>query len=165
MKKLSNDEETIVDNQSITVEKKMKKIFGHIDPDNPPEVCPIRDILSPVSDKWSILIIIFTGAYSKLRFNEIKKKVYGISSKTLSERLKTLERDGYLNRKAYNQVPIKVEYSLTYFGMKYLEQILNLTEWIDKEAPAIIKQRMKFDKIKPVENNGYDVHDSSSHGA
>jgi len=153
MKQLSNHKETVADNQSVIIEKKLKKIFGHIDPNNPPEVCPIRDILSPVSDKWSILIIIFTGAYRKLRFNEIKKKVYGISSKTLTERLKTLERDGYLNRKAYNQVPIKVEYSLTSFGEKYLEQILNLTEWIDKEAPEIIKQRIKFDKIKSVENN------------
>lgn len=153
MNELSNHKETVVDNQSITVEKKLEKIFGHLDPDNPPEVCPIRDILSPVSDKWSILIIIFTGAFGKLRFSEIKKKVRGISSKTLTERLKTLERDGYLNRKAYNQVPIKVEYSLTSFGKKYLEQILNLTEWIDKEAPIIIKQRMKFDKIKPAENS------------
>ena len=87
-----------------------------------------------------------------MRFSEIKKKVYGISSKTLTERLKALERDGYLNRKAYNQVPIKVEYSLTSFGEKYLEQLLNLTEWIDKEAPTIIKKRIKFDKIKPAEN-------------
>lgn len=151
MKKLSNPEETIVDNQSIMIEKKLKNIFGHIDPNNPPEVCPIRDILAPVSDKWSILIIIFTGAFSKLRFNEIKKKAYGISSKTLSERLKNLERDGIVNRKAYAQVPIKVEYSLTPFGKKYLEQILNLTEWIDKEAPTIIKQRIKFDQIKQTE--------------
>jgi len=152
MKELNNQKETIADNQSIMIEKKLKKIFGHIDPNNLPEVCPIRDILSPVSDKWSILIIIFTGAFGKLRFSEIKKKVYGISSKTLTERLKALERDGYLNRKAYNQVPIKVEYSLTSFGEKYLEQLLNLTEWIDKEAPTIIKKRIKFDKIKPAEN-------------
>ena len=151
MKKLSNQKETIADNQSNTLEIKLKKIFGHIDPNNLPEVCPIRDILAPVSDKWSILIIIFTGAYGKLRFNEIKKKAYGISSKTLSERLKNLERDGYLSRKMYKQVPIKVEYSLTPFGKKYLEQILNLAEWIDKEAPAIVKHRIKFDKIKPAE--------------
>lgn len=151
MMKESNQKETVVDNQSITVEKKLKKIFGHIDPNNPPKVCPIRDILSPVSDKWSILIIIFTGAYTQLRFNEIKKKVYGISSKILTERLKNLERDGYINRKMYAQVPIKVEYNLTSFGEKYLEQILNLREWIDKEAPTIIKQRIKFDEIKPAE--------------
>ncbi len=154
MEKLSNQKETVIDNQVITVEKRLKKIFGHLDPDNPPEVCPIRDILSPVSDKWSILIIIFIGGYGKLRFNEIKKKVYGISSKTLTERLKILERDGYLNRKAYNQVPIKVEYSLTSFGEKYLEQILILTEWIDKEVPNVVKRRVKYDKIKPAYNNG-----------
>ena len=97
MEKLSNQKETVFDNQSITVEKRLKKIFGHLDPNNPPEVCPIRDILSPVSDKWSILIIIFTGGYGKLRFNEIKKKVYGISSKTLTERLKHIFR--YVERR------------------------------------------------------------------
>ena len=152
MKKLSNHKESVVDNQTIIAKEKIKKIFGHLNPKNPSEVCPIKDILSPVSDKWSILIIIFTGAYDRLRFNEMKKNIHGISSKTLTERLRTLERDGYLNRKAYNQVPIKVEYSLTSFGKKYLDLILNLTEWIDKEAPAIIKRRIKFDKMKPTLN-------------
>ena len=129
------------------IEKRLKKVFGHLNPENPPQVCPIRDILSPVSDKWSLLIIIFLGGFKKIRFNELKRKVYGISSKVLTERLKTLERDGYIKRTVFPQVPVKVEYNLTEFGEKYLNQILNLTEWIENETPVIIKKRIKFDQI------------------
>lgn len=154
MKKESNQKETVVDNQLITTQKKLKKIFGHLDPINPPKVCPIRDILSVVTDKWSILIILMLGNYEKLRFNELKKIIRGISSKILTERLKRMEKDGYIIRKVYPQVPIKVEYQLSKFGIQYLEQLLNLTEWIDKEVPEIIKRRIKFDKVKPAENNG-----------
>jgi len=153
MKKVSNQKKTVIDNQLITIQKKLKKNFGHLDPINPPEVCPIRDILSVVTDKWSILIILMLGNYEKLRFNEIKKTIRGISSKILSERLKRMEKDGYIVRKVYPQVPIKIEYQLSKFGIRYLDQLLNLTEWIDKEVPEIIKRRIKFDKLKPAENN------------
>ncbi|NOZ46368.1 MAG: helix-turn-helix transcriptional regulator [Chlorobi bacterium] len=147
MEKLSIEEETVVDNQGIDLKKKIKNIFGHLDPNNPPDICPIRDVLAPVTDKWSILIIIFLGVYTTLRFNELKRHIYGISSKTLTERLKLLKRDGYVLRKMYPEVPIRVEYQLTKFGYQYLEQLLNLTEWINSAMPDIIKKRHKFNVI------------------
>ena len=59
MKEVGLSKETVTDNQTVVVQKKLKKIFGHLDPKNPPEICPIRDILSPVTDKWSILIVLY----------------------------------------------------------------------------------------------------------
>ena len=73
MGKVGNQTETVADALAIKVQKKLKKVFGHIDPNQQPEVCPIRDILAPVTDKWSILIVLFLGGYTRLRFNQLKK--------------------------------------------------------------------------------------------
>lgn len=145
--KPNNIEETVFDNQRISTQKKIKKIFGHLDPRNPPKICPIRDILSPVTDKWSILIIIFLGLYKVLRFNELKRNIYGVSPKILTERLKRLGQDGFISRKMYAEVPIRVEYRLTDFGYDYLGKLLNLIEWINDAMPDIIKKHHRFSEI------------------
>ncbi|MEO0727844.1 MAG: helix-turn-helix domain-containing protein [Bacteroidota bacterium] len=142
----------MADNQHVATQKKLKKLLGHLDPSSPPGGCPIRDLLAAVTDKWSILIILWLGNYGKLRFNELKKVVQNISSKVLTERLKRMERDGYITRTVYPQVPVKVEYQLSEFGIQYLDQLLNLIIWIDKSAPEIIKRRIKFEEWKPAEN-------------
>ena len=136
--------ETITENQKITTAKKIKEMFGHINPKDPPEYCPIRDVMALASDKWSILIVLYLGYYPVLRFNQLKKKVYGISSKVLSERLKLLETDGYLSRRVYAEVPIRVEYSLTDFGHSYLQKLLELTEWVERYSDRVIENRANF---------------------
>ncbi|WP_034228327.1 winged helix-turn-helix transcriptional regulator [Aquimarina pacifica] len=152
MKKPSSHIEINTKNQLLTTQKRLKNILGHLDPLNPPDVCPIKDILANVTDKWSILIIIMLGESEKLRFNELKKRIKGISSKVLAERLKRMERDGYIQREMFSEVPIRVEYQLTAFGIKYLNQVLNLTQWINDEVPEILKRRIQFDKIKSITN-------------
>ena len=138
------DIETVTENQKVKSAKKLKKLFGHVDLRNPNLACPIRDIISMVSDKWSTLIIMNLGYFPILRFNELKKKVYGISNKVLSERLKKLEGDGYLKRTMYPEVPIRVEYELTDFGFSYLEKLIELTEWAEKYKEGVLLNRKKF---------------------
>lgn len=140
---LSGETDTITDNQKVATSKKIKKMFGHIDP-RKEGYCPIRDVMALASDKWSVLIILYLGYYPVLRFNKLKKYVYGISSKMLSERLKKLEVDGYLSRKMYPEVPIRVEYKLTDFGHSYLMKLLDLTEWITTYSDTVIKNRKEF---------------------
>jgi len=134
--------ETITDNQKIRVAKKIKKMFGHIDP-RVEEYCPIRDVMALASDKWSILIILYLGYFPVMRFNKLKKFVYDISNKVLSERLKMLERDGYISRKMYAEVPVRVEYSLTDFGHSYLQKLLDLAEWAEKHKEMVIGNRKR----------------------
>jgi DNA-binding HxlR family transcriptional regulator len=81
-----------------------------------------------------------------LRFGELKKCVSQISSKVLSERLKKLERDGYISKKIFAEVPIRVEYQLTSLGYRYLEKLVVLSEWVTEEMDTIIKNREKYDK-------------------
>ena len=137
---------TITENQKVRVAKKLKKMFGHMDR-REMDYCPIRDVMALASDKWSILIILYLGYYPVLRFNQVKKKVYGISNKVLSERLKVLEADGYLSRKMYPEVPIRVEYKLTDFGHSYLLKLIDLSEWITTYSDQIMANRKRFKKF------------------
>ena len=144
MKNLNNQEEINADNQMVNIKNRLKKIFNH-DLNLSVETCPIKDILSAASDKWSILIILFLGGNEVLRFGELKNIVKGISSKILTERLKRLERDGYLIRKLFAEVPVRVEYKLSKFGLSYLEKLLVISDWAQDEMNIILRSRVEYD--------------------
>ena len=80
-------------------------------------VCPARDLLDRIADKWTALII---GTHSTrrepVRFGELRRAVHGISQKMLTQTLRELERDGLVVRKIYAQIPPRVEYALTPLG-------------------------------------------------
>ena len=141
---LSIHMETITENQKVKAAKKLKKMFGHVDLRDTSLVCPIRHVMAVTSDKWSILILLYLGYFPVLRFNELKKKVYGISNKVLSERLKHLEGDGYLHRTMYPEVPVRVEYKLTNFGHSYLQKLIEMTEWAETHKDCVISNRTRF---------------------
>jgi len=138
--------ETITDNQKVRMANSLKKMFGHVDLREADLICPVRDVLALASDKWSILIVLFLGYYPTLRFNRLKKKVHGISNKVLSERLKHLERDGYLVRTMYPEVPIRVEYALSNFGYSYLQKLIELTKWADQHKKCVLTSRARANK-------------------
>lgn len=122
------------------MQERLKKIYDKLSTVDLAN-CPIREVFSVVSDKWSILIFFFLRVHARLRFNELKSLVQGISSKILTERLKRLERDGYILRTVYPEVPVKVEYQLTDLGKEYVEQAAPLIIWITKQAPGILERR------------------------
>ena len=146
MKKSSNQIESVIDYQDVEIKKKLEKIFNY-DPLIPIETCPIRDVLSVASDKWSILIVLFIGGYRVLRFGDLKGLIHGISAKVLTERLRSLEKDGYLSRQVFPEVPIRVEYQLTPFGIRYLDKLIILSEWIKDEMGNVIQSRKDYGKI------------------
>lgn len=67
-----------------------------------------------------------------VRYKQFRELMQGISSKTLARRLKELEKDGILERKAYNEIPPRVEYKMTKKGQELVESILNLVQWMIK---------------------------------
>jgi DNA-binding HxlR family transcriptional regulator len=78
-------------------------------------ICPVAQTAAILSGKWTILIIrdLVTGPK---RFNQLERSLQGISPKTLSERLRTLEEEGIVARRTFSDVPPRVEYSLTEKG-------------------------------------------------
>lgn len=83
------------------------------------ENCPVRRAVGVVGRKWTLLIIFQIGDRT-IRFAELRRQVPGISEKMLSAQLQFLAEKGLVNRKAYEVVPPKVEYSLTADGKKLL---------------------------------------------
>ncbi|MGZ5500005.1 MAG: winged helix-turn-helix transcriptional regulator, partial [Nitrososphaeraceae archaeon] len=67
-----------------------------------------------------------------VRYKQFRELMKGISSKTLARRLKELEKDGILERQAYNEIPPRVEYKMTKKGQELVESILNLVQWMIK---------------------------------
>src|SRR5258708_33323544 len=78
-------------------------------------VCPIARTAEIISGKWTLLILrdLFYGVK---RFNQLERSLHGISPKTLSERLRSLEEEGIIVRQTFAEVPPRVEYSLTEKG-------------------------------------------------
>lgn len=81
--------------------------------------CPVSYALAIIGGKWSLLIIKEIGI-DKRRFGELKRLIPEISEKMLIQELKSLVTFGILNRKAYKEIPPKVEYSLTENGKSVL---------------------------------------------
>jgi DNA-binding HxlR family transcriptional regulator len=75
--------------------------------------CPIHNTFDLVGKKFTILILRDMMLYGKKRFNELLESVEGINSKTLSLRIREMERDGLIKRKVYAGMPLRVEYELT----------------------------------------------------
>jgi DNA-binding HxlR family transcriptional regulator len=89
-------------------------------------VCPLDDVLSVISKKWALLILNSIGNNEKIRFNRMMETLPGINSKTLSDRLKELEAFKLIERRAYAEIPPRVEYSLTGEGMKLRKAVMPL---------------------------------------
>lgn len=77
------------------------------------KACPIRNTLELIGKKFTILILRDMMIYQKKRFNELLDSVEEINSKTLSLRLREMERDGLIKRHVYPEMPLRVEYELT----------------------------------------------------
>lgn len=67
-----------------------------------------------------------------VRYLKFKQTLKGISSKTLAARLKDLQKSGILERRAYNEIPPRVEYRLTKKGQELVESVINLLQWMKK---------------------------------
>jgi len=91
--------------------------------------CPINRAVAAIADKWKILIILSLGART-LRFGELLASLEGIAPKVMSRQLRSLEADGLVVRKAYAEVPPRVEYSLTRPGQTLLPILLDLQRWV-----------------------------------
>ena len=107
--------------------------------------CPIRNVLARVCDKWSLLVI-YTLKYHQdgpLRFNALRKQIPDISQKMLTSTLKSLEADGYVTRKAYAEVPPRVEYSLTPRAETLIPIMDHLIKWALDNMAVILKDRDK----------------------
>ena len=109
--------------------------------------CPIRNIISRIGDKWSILVLLTLDETKQpMRFKALEAAIPDISQKMLTQVLRDLEADGLVLRHAYAEVPPRVEYELTDRSHSLLPHIHNLVGWALDNLSAIVKDRKAFMK-------------------
>ena len=103
--------------------------------------CPIRDVLSRLGDKWSMLVLITLNANGTMRFSDIHKTIEDVSQRMLTVTLRTLESDGLVERKVNAEVPPRVEYCLTDTGGTLIPHIEGLVGWALENMNIILDHR------------------------
>ncbi|GLK90157.1 winged helix-turn-helix transcriptional regulator [Pseudomonas turukhanskensis] len=106
--------------------------------------CPARYVLDVLADKWALLLI-HTLAHGTHRTAELRRQVGGISEKMLIQTLRRLERFGLVSRRAYAEVPPRVEYSLTPLGQSLSEPIRALDHWVERNIDELNQAQRTFE--------------------
>ena len=112
-----------------------------------PEALDTREFLTRAADKWSVLVVVALAARPRhrARFSELLREIGGVSDRMLTTTLRNLERDGMLTREAFPEVPPRVEYALTPLGLKLLEPLRRLADWVIGHWGEVKQARAKFD--------------------
>ena len=111
------------------------------------KLCPIRDILDHIGDRWSFLALLAL-AHGTHRFTELQRAIGDVSKRMLAQTLRQLERDGFVHRRVYAAVPPKVEYALTKLGRSLVGQVEPLVLWADAHHADIRTARKAFKRPK-----------------
>ena len=109
--------------------------------------CPAERAIYFLGGKWKIRILFTLFNNKKIRFNELKKVLKTITQQMLSKQLRELETNGIVNRKVYQVVPPKVEYSLTEFGLSVIPILKSFSDWNRKNTRTIsLKLNKNFEE-------------------
>lgn len=102
--------------------------------------CPLTSVLTLISGRWK-LIIIWQLNKGVSRFGELRRAIPLITEKVLTDQLRELEKDGFVEREVFAQVPLKVEYRLTVLAVSLIPILEQLFAWGDAhQAVAIVRQ-------------------------
>src|SRR5690242_450477 len=109
--------------------------------------CPSRGTLEHVTGRWGSLTL---GALHEgsLRFNELRRRVDGVSEKMLSQTLQALERDGLVHREAQPTNPPRVDYELTPLGREVATRLLDLIHCVEGRMDDVLQARERYDDTR-----------------
>lgn len=106
--------------------------------------CPSRPILDQIADKWSMMVMAVLE--NPTRFNELKRRLEGVTQRVLTQTLRRLERNGMIKRRILPTSPIGVEYSLTPLGESLREPFGRLYDWTVARAAEIQAAQADYDE-------------------
>jgi DNA-binding HxlR family transcriptional regulator len=116
-------------------------------------VCPSRQLLDRLSDKWVVLVLCAlggdgpggTGAPASMRYSELARLIAGVSQKMLTQTLRHLERDGLVTRTVTPTVPVTVDYALTDLGLSLHRTTRQLRTWAQEHMGDVLAHRDEHD--------------------
>jgi DNA-binding HxlR family transcriptional regulator len=106
--------------------------------------CPSRPILDQIADKWTMMALAVLE--NPTRFNEIKRRLAGVTQRVLTQTLRRLERNGMITRRVIPTSPIGVEYALTPLGESLREPFGRLYDWTVEHAALIQAAQQEYDR-------------------
>ena len=106
--------------------------------------CPTRQVLDRIGDKWTALVIGVLEDGTQ-RFSELQRSIGGISQKMLTQTLRSLERDGLVNRTVYAEVPPRVEYELTSLGETLCAPLTAVRHWAEANIAEVSAAQTAYD--------------------
>lgn len=122
-------------------------------------VCPSRQLLDRLSNKWVVLVLAALGtdgsarpddgcepADRPLRYSELSRQLAGVSQKMLTQTLRALERDGLISRTVTPTVPVTVTYELTDLGRSLYSTVRDLKAWAQDHMDQVIANRERYDE-------------------
>ncbi|MBP2488289.1 transcriptional regulator [Rhizobium leguminosarum] len=106
--------------------------------------CPVRDMMQQIGGKWSTLLLEVL-ADRPYRFGELRRMIPDISQRMLTQTLRDLQRDGYIDREVFPTKPPSVEYSMTELGRSLYQPLSQLLNWAEANHVAVRAARSQFD--------------------
>ncbi|MFE9600688.1 winged helix-turn-helix transcriptional regulator [Streptomyces hokutonensis] len=111
------------------------------------KACPSRATLEHITGRWGGLTLCALHEGS-LRFNELRRRVDGVSEKMLSQTLHALERDGLVHREAQPTNPPRVDYELTPLGHGVAERMMGLVDFMESRMDDVLAARTRYDETR-----------------
>lgn len=109
--------------------------------------CASRDVLDLLAEKW-VLLVVHSLSQGPKRTGELRRHVDGVSEKMLIQSLRNLERHGFVSRRAFAEVPPRVEYALTPLGERLSGLVKALDDWVEGHCGEILAAQRAFDAQK-----------------
>ncbi len=111
-----------------------------------PAIAPgVAPVLSRIGDKWTILVVMLLGD-GPMRFNELRRRIGGISQRMLTLTVRGLERDGFVTRTVFPTIPPRVDYELTALGRSLQMPVQQLGIWTLQNISLIEEAQRRFDQ-------------------
>jgi DNA-binding HxlR family transcriptional regulator len=101
-------------------------------------LCPLEGVIDIISKKWALLIINEIGNHKRIRYNDLMKELDKISPKTLADTLKELVKQKLIKRESFNEIPPRVDYTLTKEGEELREAILPILRWAISKKGTVV---------------------------
>ncbi|MFD8813837.1 winged helix-turn-helix transcriptional regulator [Streptomyces sp. NPDC059627] len=106
--------------------------------------CPTNQLLDRISDKWVSLVVCALSP-GPMRYSELARKIAGVSPKMLTQTLRSLERDGLLDRTVTPSVPVRVDYELTPLGVSLSLLLAGVKDWAETHIEQVHEARGRYD--------------------
>ncbi len=107
----------------------------------------VRELMTTIGDKWSVFLVVCLrkSPGHRARFSQLGREVPGISQKVLTATLKKLERDGFVRRELFAEVPPRVEYELTPLGLRFFRLAQGIVSWASENWTEIETARARYE--------------------